>query len=94
MSGDLKTLTTAFEALINTRPWLSDVSVLELPWQQEKLDAIRRRKCKSSKSNGNLVFGMMASDEVSGPDPAIQRGLAIVKEALENCGYEVWNFTK
>lgn len=78
---------------MSTTPWNNDINVLELPWQQEKLDSVRRRACKSGEANGKLVFGMMESDDVVTPHPAIRRGLSIVKQALESRGYEVRSLT-
>ena len=89
MSGDLKTLSTAFECILNARPWLTDIGVLELPWKQEMLDSVRRRACRPGDHNGKLVFGLMETDNTVNPQPAIQRGLGVVKQALEDCGYEV-----
>ncbi|KAK1054165.1 hypothetical protein LTR74_016029 [Friedmanniomyces endolithicus] len=46
MSADLGGVSTAFKRLLDSRPWVSDMNMIELPWRQEKLDAIRRRKSR------------------------------------------------
>lgn len=89
MSGKLKMLGIAFKDVLDSAPWRKDVDLLEMPWQQEKLDSIRRRKSELGGANGRLVFGLMETDDLVVPESAIRRGLATVSQALKDRGYEV-----
>lgn len=89
MSGDLGSLISSFQCILGASPWLADIDVLELPWQQEKLDAVRRRAYKPGQAVGRLVLGLMETDDSVRPYAAIRRGLAITRRALLSCGYEV-----
>ncbi|KAK5172025.1 uncharacterized protein LTR77_003662 [Saxophila tyrrhenica] len=93
ISNDLGGVSRVFQALLSSEPWgLSDVDVLELPWRQEKLDAIRRRKSRNG-SSGRLVFGVVECDAHVTPHPPVAKAIATTIQALERYGYEVikWN---
>lgn len=90
MSADFGGVSTMFKCLLDSKPWASDMDVLELPWRQEKIDAIRRRKSSNgSSADGKLVFGVMESDGHVKPHPSIARAISVTTQALQRCGYEI-----
>ncbi|KAF7189669.1 Acetamidase [Pseudocercospora fuligena] len=93
MSSSPDGLLEVFQNLLSAKPWLSDSNVLELPWRQEKLDAIRKRKSQADRLPGRLVFGVMASDGHVQPHPTVDRAILEVTQALQHSGYEtvIWD---
>lgn len=89
MSADLGGVLTLFQKLLEARAWVHDVDGIELPWRQEKLDAIRRRKCHKDAADGRLVFAVMATDGHVTPRPPVARAIALTTRALKHRGYEV-----
>lgn len=89
MAPDSGTLAMTFKALLDSNPWLHDVDVCEIPWRQNKLDAIRKRKSSPGQTDGRLVFGVMTCDGYVNPHPTIKQALTTVRVALEQCGHEV-----
>lgn len=78
-----------FRALLDSSPWIHDAETLELPWRQDKFDAIAARTHNFGLADGRLVFGLLASDGHVQPHPTTYKATQIVREALEQRGYEV-----
>lgn len=76
------------KTFLDSAPWLTNSNVLEMPWQQQRLDAARKRTCHPGQADGRLVFAIMRDDGHMSPDPAIQRAIAVVEQSLRSCGYE------
>lgn len=93
MSSSADGLLQVFQGILSAKPWISDSNVLELPWRQEKLDAIRKRTSRADGVPGRLVFGVMASDGHVQPHPTVSRAILMVTQALQHFGYEtvVWD---
>lgn len=89
MSAHQSTIMYAFKALLETHPWQYDIDVFEIPWRSEKYETVRHRSCAPDKSNGNLVFGLVSTDDDVQNHPPITRALRYTKQALLNRGYEV-----
>jgi len=79
LGPSVTTLRYVFEALVSSEPWLTDPSVLPIPWRQPK---------RYSK----LSFGFMDFDGVVVPHPPILRALRMTREALQAAGHEVRTF--
>lgn len=69
-------------ALLATRPWEKDQSILRLPWREEEYLAGTGRGRK-------LCFGIMSHDSVVRPDPPIQRCLVDLCRRIEAAGHQV-----
>lgn len=82
-------LQTVFRNLLDSSPWTHDAETIEMPWRQDKFDAVAARTQRSGRADGRLVFGLLKSDHYVQPHPIISKALAVVKQALEQCGHEV-----
>ena len=93
MANDPEILALAFKSMVNSAFTSTDHDLLPIPWRQDALEAIRRRKNNPGMANGRLVFGILPSDGHVRPHPPIQRALNIAMNALRQCGHEVieWN---
>ncbi|THX94769.1 amidase [Aureobasidium pullulans] len=89
ISADAKSLQHVLRLLLDSAPWNSCSDVLEIPWRQEKLDAIKKRAYIPEKLNGRLVFALMKDDGHSTPDLPTKQALATVEQSLRLCGHEV-----
>jgi Asp-tRNA(Asn)/Glu-tRNA(Gln) amidotransferase A subunit family amidase len=76
---DLKYFTKAF---LGMKPWEVDYTVHPIPWRQEQFDEVVAE-------GKNLRIGLMRSDGVVRPAPAITRGLEITVDALRRAGYTI-----
>ncbi|KYG41620.1 hypothetical protein M433DRAFT_75476 [Acidomyces richmondensis BFW] len=89
LSHSIDGLAISFKAILESKPWLYDPEVVEIPWRQDKFDSIISRTCSRGQQNGRLTFGILSSDDFVEPHPTIGQAIAIVKKALQQCGYEV-----
>ncbi|ETI27130.1 hypothetical protein G647_09812 [Cladophialophora carrionii CBS 160.54] len=81
MARTLDDLIYFTRAFIGMKPWEVDYTVHPIPWRQEVYDAALEQK--------PLRIGLMATDGVCAPSPAIARGLDITASALRSAGHEV-----
>ncbi|KAL4911837.1 amidase signature domain-containing protein [Aspergillus aurantiobrunneus] len=84
MARTLNDLTYFSRSIINMKPWKYDYTVHPIAWRDEE-----ERETKSKK----LRIGLMASDGVIPPTPAIQRAVATTAAALSAAGHEVVEIT-
>lgn len=89
MAADLGALELAMKVVLDTSPWQDDCDVVEIPWRHEKLQSIRDRSSRRGERDRKLVFAVMSCDGHVKPHPPVQRGIALVTEALLQQGYEV-----
>jgi len=89
LSQSIDGLAISFKAILESKPWLYDPEVAEIPWRQDKFNSIISRTCSPGLQNGRLTFGILSSDDFVEPHPTIGQAIAIVKKALQHCGYEV-----
>lgn len=89
MARELATIELTLKAVLNSNIAGSDPRVVHLPWRQDLVDAIYRRKRTPGLKNGRLVFGILACDGHVRPHPPIQRAIKITSDALRNAGHEV-----
>lgn len=81
MARTLDDLTYFTKSFISMKPWEVDYTVHPLPWRQEVYDA--------ASSTKRLRVGLMTSDGVVKPSPAIARSLHTTADALRAAGHEV-----
>ncbi|KAI4734415.1 amidase [Aureobasidium sp. EXF-12298] len=86
ISRDPQPIQHIIKLLLDSAPWSTDCDVLEIPWRQEKLDAIRKR---ATPMNGRLVFALMKDDGYLIPDVPTKQALATMEQSLKLCGHEV-----
>lgn len=86
ISRDPQSIQHFIQLLLESAPWLSNCDALEIPWRQEKLDAVRQR---ATLMNGSLVFALMKDDGHLIPDLPTKQALATLEQSLKLCGHEV-----
>ena len=73
--ADLRLVT---RAILQTRPWLHDPLVHEIPWRREQEELPQK-----------LTFGIVWDDGFVGVTPPVKRALTLTAEALKRAGHEV-----
>jgi Asp-tRNA(Asn)/Glu-tRNA(Gln) amidotransferase A subunit family amidase len=81
MARTLDDLTYFTKSFISMKPWEVDYTVHPIPWRQEIYDETLEKK--------KLRIGLMTTDGVCRPSPAIARGLETTAGALRSQGHEV-----
>jgi Asp-tRNA(Asn)/Glu-tRNA(Gln) amidotransferase A subunit family amidase len=81
MARTLDDLTYFAKSLIGMKPWEVDYTVHPIPWRDEVYTAARENK--------KLRIGLMSTDGVCRPSPAIKRGLDLTVAALKKAGHEI-----
>lgn len=81
MARTLDDLTYFTRAFIGMKPWEVDYTVHPIPWRQEAYD--------EALENKKLRVGLMTTDGVCAPSPAIARGLELTVAALQKAGHDV-----
>ena len=81
MARTLDDLTYFTRVLIGLKPWEVDYTVHPIPWRQDEYDSALNKK--------SLRVGLMSTDGVCAPSPAIARGLDMTVSALRAQGYEI-----
>ncbi|KAK5228667.1 hypothetical protein LTR72_002552 [Exophiala xenobiotica] len=96
MARTLDDLTYFTRAFIQMKPWEVDYTVHPIAWRQEVYDTAAACSMTEANGNGNgngknkkLRIGLMTTDGVVRPSPAIARGLTLTADALRNAGHQV-----
>lgn len=66
------------KGLLETKPWLHDPLVHEIPWRPEQAELPEK-----------LAFGVFKHDGVCGCTPPVRRAIDTIVEKLEKAGHEV-----
>lgn len=85
MTRTLDDLVYFTKSIIGMKPWTYDYTVHPLPWRNEELTAAAESK--------SLKVGLMMSDDVVPPSPAIARGVRLTADALTSAGHTVQPIT-
>lgn len=85
MARTLDDLTYFTKALLQMEPWEVDYTVHPLPWRQHLYDEICQKQ--------SLRIGVLRSDGVVEPTPAISRALDTAVSALESGGHTIVDIT-
>lgn len=81
MTRTLNDLTYFTKSLISMKPWEVDYTVHPIPWRNDLYTSARENK--------KLKIGLMTTDGVCRPSPAIKRGLDLTAAALQKAGHEI-----
>ncbi|KAF7519300.1 hypothetical protein G7054_g13141 [Neopestalotiopsis clavispora] len=84
MARTLDDLTYFTRAVIQQRPWDYDPTVHPIAWREEVFESTSERPCK---------IGLMRSDGIVPPTPAIERAVVSTAKALAAAGHEVEEIT-
>jgi Asp-tRNA(Asn)/Glu-tRNA(Gln) amidotransferase A subunit family amidase len=84
MARTLDDLTYFTKSFIGMKPWEADHTVHPIPWRDSDYTAIRSRQ-----GSRKLRIGVMTSDGVVAPSPAIARALSLSTRALRQAGHTV-----
>ena len=71
-------LRLVMKALLETKPWLHDPLVHEIPWRPEHAELPKR-----------LAFGVITHDGVVGCHPPVRRAIDLLVEKLKKQGHDV-----
>lgn len=85
MARTLDDLTYFAKSFIQMKPWEVDYTVHSIPWRQDEFDRISEKKV--------LRIGVMRSDDVVPPSPAIARALDLTVSALRSAGHDIIEVT-
>ncbi|OAP56028.1 amidase [Fonsecaea erecta] len=78
-SGALKLM---LRSILSQQPWLHDPAVVEMPWRDEL--------CSPLPADGSkLTFGLLPTDGIVNPQPAVRRAFETVKELILEMGHHV-----
>lgn len=69
-------------SVLSLKPWQWDFSSLNIPWREDEYAIGLGQRHP-------LCFAFMPHDSVVFPDPPIQRGMQMLREALEKAGHQV-----
>jgi amidase len=95
MGTSIESLKLVMSAVLSTKPWLRDPSVIPLAWrsdiEQEVLGRVDRHG--RAAAGAPLRIGIIHNDGYMRPHPPIARGLRMIEAALTRAGHEVtdWN---
>lgn len=89
MAPDLVTLEMVLRTVLSENLSNQSYDVIELPWNEHKIESIRKRCSSRDGTDGKLTFGLMRHDGFVRPHPPVQRALGIVADALLAQGHEV-----
>lgn len=84
MARTLDDLTYFTKAMIHMKPWTYDHTVHPMPWRE-----VEWALCSGRSEKRSLKVGLMLSDGVVPPSPAIIRGLRVTASALARAGHTV-----
>lgn len=89
MAPDLATLEMILRTILMDDLSQHSFDVIEIPWDERKLEGVRTRFSSRGGRDGRLTFGIMSHDGSVRPHPPIRRALRLVAEALLARGHEV-----
>ena len=85
MTRTLDDLVYFTKSMIGMKPWTYDHDVHPMPWRNEDFTA--------ASESQSLKIGLMMSDGVVPPSPAIARGVKLTADALTSAGHNVQSIT-
>jgi amidase len=86
MTRSLSNIRLFFKAILETKPWLIDPKVHNIPWREDLFQ---------EGQNNKLCFGVIQFDQQVHLSPPVQRAINISIKALEQAGHQVieWDTT-
>ncbi|KAJ5613905.1 hypothetical protein N7528_007559 [Penicillium herquei] len=83
MGNSVQALMLVFKSLLSTEPWKYDPYTLPIPWREDmQFDP-------SSNAGYKPAFGLMLNNSLITPHPPISRALRMVRQALDEDGYQL-----
>ena len=82
LASSARDLKLFLKSVLDTKPWLYDPLVVDLPWRESLAQEVTAPGKK-------LTFGILRSDAVAAPQPPVARALRLAAEALENAGHSL-----
>jgi len=86
MTRSLSNIRLFFKAILETKPWLIDPKVHNIPWREDLFQ---------EGQNNKLCFGVIQFDQQVHLSPPVQRAINMSIKALERAGHQVieWDTT-
>jgi amidase len=86
MTRSLSNIRLFFKSILDTKPWLVDPKVLNIPWREDLFQ---------EGQNDKLAFGVIQFDHLVHLTPPVQRAINLAIDALKKAGHEViqWDTT-
>lgn len=86
MTRSLSNIRFILKSILETKPWLSDAKVHNIPWREELFEEGQVKK---------LCFGVIRFDQIVHVTPPVQRAINMAINALEKAGHQVieWDTT-
>jgi amidase len=86
MTRSLSNIHLFFKAILDTKPWLIDPKVHNIPWREDLFEEGQRDK---------LCFGIIQFDQQAHLSPPVQRAINMTMNALEKAGHQIiqWDTT-
>lgn len=78
LASSVGALRLVIKGLLETKPWLHDPLVHEIPWRPEQAELPKK-----------LAFGVIKHDGVCACTPPVRRAIDTIVEKLEKAGHEV-----
>ncbi|UJR07732.1 hypothetical protein I4U23_012016 [Adineta vaga] len=86
MTRSLSNIYFLFKSILETKPWLIDPQVHNIPWREDLFQEGRKEK---------LSFGVILFDQIVQLSPPVKRAMNMAIKALEQAGHEIieWDTT-
>jgi amidase len=86
MTRSLSNIRLFFKSILDTKPWLIDPKVHNIPWREDLFQ---------EGLNNQLTFGVIQFDHIIHLSPPVQRAINMAVKALEKAGHQViqWDTT-
>ncbi|CAF0937784.1 unnamed protein product [Adineta steineri] len=86
MTRSLSNIHFVFKLILETKPWLVDPKVHNIPWRNDLFEESQNKK---------LCFGVIQFDQIVHLSPPVQRAINIAIKALEQAGHQIieWDTT-
>lgn len=83
MGHSIDALTLVFKSLLSTEPWKHDPYIQPIPWRESS------QFDPNNNAGYKPAFGLMLDNGLITPHPPIARAMRMVKQAMEDEGYQV-----
>ena len=89
MARTLDDLTYFTKSFIGMKPWEVDYTVHPIPWREDQYLSFKQGSSITPDSPTPLRIGLMTTDGVCDPSPAIRRALDLSVSALKKAGHTI-----
>ncbi|KAK5064375.1 hypothetical protein LTR84_000208 [Exophiala bonariae] len=81
MATSIGSLRLMMQSILSQQPWLHDPAVVNMPWREAEFAQVP--------ADGKLTFGLLFSDGVVNPQPAVKRAFEKVVQVITSMGHEL-----